>query len=288
MSRKNGCLLGALVAALFVIVALFESFYTVPAGAVGVVTRFGAVQRVASPGFGSKIPFVETVHQMNTQVQKDEVDAPAASNDLQTVTSRVAINYRIDAQFATDIYQSLGVGYADSIISPAVQNIWKATTAQYTAQELIQKREVVRLAAEDAITKQLSPYHILVSNFNIISFDFSAEYDAAIEAKQVAQQNVQTAQQKLDQAKIDAQSVVVAAQGQADAQAALKNTGALSPEYLTWFALQKWNGILPQVTGAGGIPFINIAVPTTGSSAQPTSVPAIPAASPTPAPTATP
>ena len=288
MSRKNGFLLGALVAALFVIVVLFESFYTVPAGSVGVVTRFGAVQRVASPGFGSKIPFIDTVHQMNTQVQKDEVDAPAASNDLQTVTSRVAINYRIDAQFATDIYQSLGVGYADSIISPSVQNIWKATTAQYTAQELIQKREVVRLAAEDAITKQLSPYHILVSNFNIISFDFSAEYDAAIEAKQVAQQNVQAAQQKLDQAKIDAQSVVVAAQGQADAQAALKNTGALSPEYLTWFALQKWNGILPQVTGTGGIPFINMAVPTTGSSAQPTSVPVVPAASPTPAPTATP
>jgi len=61
VSGKNGFrLTGIVVVILVVVIAVFMSFYTVPAGSVGVITRFGAVQRVASPGFGSKIPFIET------------------------------------------------------------------------------------------------------------------------------------------------------------------------------------------------------------------------------------
>jgi regulator of protease activity HflC (stomatin/prohibitin superfamily) len=245
-----------------VILALITGIYTVPAGHVGIITRWGAVLREAQPGLGFKLPVADDIKIMDVRTQKDQVDTSAASQDLQTVTSTIASNYHLDSNYALLIYQTIGLNYIDTVIAPAIQNTWKATTAQFTAQQLIQNREEVRQKAEDSLKTQLAAYHVIVENFNIVNFDFSPEYDAAVEAKQVAQQQVQTAQQLQDKAKIDAQTVVIAAQGQADAQKALKDTGALSQEYLNYLALQKWNGILPTVTG-GAIPFIQVPIVTT-------------------------
>jgi regulator of protease activity HflC (stomatin/prohibitin superfamily) len=232
------------------------SINRVDAGYVGVITRWGAVNRVVYPGISWKIPIAEGIRKMDVRTLKDQVDVAAASKDLQTVTSTVAVNYHLDGQYAAAVYQSVGMHYQDILIAPAVQNIFKATTAKYTAEELITKREQVRLDSEKALETQLLAYHVIVENFNIVNFDFSPEFNAAIEAKQVAQQQVETAKQLLAKAQIEAQTAVAQAQGQADAQAALKNTGALTPEYLEYLALTKWNGVLPIVTS--GTPFIDV------------------------------
>lgn len=241
---------------LFAVIVFIMAAFTVPAGRVGVITRFGAVNRVAYPGFGWKIPFVESIKKMDVRTVKNQVDAAAASKDLQIVTAVVAVNYHLDGQYATDVYQSIGMNYDETILDPAVQNIFKDTTAEFTAEELITKRSEVGALAKKNLEIAMAPYHIIIENFNIINFDFSPEYNKAIEDKQVANQRVQTAQQDLARARVEAQAKVVEAQGQADAQAALKNTGALSPEYLQYLALTKWNGILPVVTS--GTPFIDI------------------------------
>ena len=246
----------------FAVMALMMALYIVPAGSVGVVTRFGAVNRVAYPGLGIKIPLIEWVVQMDVRTQKDEVDSSAASKDLQVVTSTIAVNYHLDGKYAVDVYQNIGSRYQDIVIAPAIQNVFKATTAKFTAEQLITNREAVRIQAEDELAKQLAPYHVVVENFNIVNFDFSPEFNAAIEAKQVAQQQVETAKQKLAQAQVDAQTVLAQAKGQADAQAMLNLSGALTPEYLRYLALTKWNGILPTVVG-GAIPFIDISTTTT-------------------------
>ena len=249
---------GSLIVIGFVLVVLLSlAINIIPAGFVGVVTRFGAVNRIMYPGMSWKIPIVEGMHEMDVRTLKDQVDAAAASRDLQTVTSTIAVNYHLDGKYAADVYQNVGTGYQDILIAPAVQNIFKATTAKFTAEELITKREEVRLMAEKALAEQLLVYHVIVENFNIINFNFSPEFNAAIEAKQVAQQQVETAKQLLAKAQIEAQTAVAQAQGQADAQAALKNTGALTPEYLEYLALTKWDGRLPNVVG-GATPFIDV------------------------------
>ncbi|MBN2257067.1 MAG: prohibitin family protein [Anaerolineaceae bacterium] len=238
------------------------AFFIIPAGSVGVVTRFGAVNRVAYPGIGMKIPLVEWVVQMDVRTQKDEVATSAASRDLQVVTSTIAVNYHLDGRYAVDVYQNIGRRYTDIVIAPAIQNVFKATTAKFTAEQLITNREAVRIMAEEELAKQLLPYHVIVENFNIVNFDFSPEFNAAIEAKQVAQQQVETAKQRLAQAQVDAQTALAQAKGQADAQAILNSSGALTEAYLRYLALTKWNGILPTVTG-GAIPFIDISTTTT-------------------------
>jgi prohibitin 2 len=248
--------------ALIVIVVLLFTFFIVPAGSVGVVTRFGAVNRVAYPGMGMKIPLVEWVVRMDVRTQKDEVATSAASRDLQVVTSTIAVNYHLDGQYAVDVYQNIGRRYTDIVIAPAIQNVFKATTAKFTAEQLITNREAVRIQAEEELAKQLAPYHVIVENFNIVNFDFSPEFNAAIEAKQVAQQQVETSKQRLAQAQVDAQTALAQAKGQADAQAMLQSSGALTEAYLRYLALTKWNGILPTVVG-GAIPFIDISTTTT-------------------------
>jgi len=242
---------------ILVLIVLLNPFAIVGAGSVGVITRFGAINRVAKPGIVLKIPVVERVHTMDTRTQKDQVEAQAASKDLQIVKSTIAVNYHLDGVEATQVYQNIGVDYQDRVISPAIQDMFKATTAQYTAEELITQREIVRETAEAGLSKKMQPYHIVVDNFNIVNFDFSPEFNTAIEAKQVAQQSVETAKQNLARIEVEAKQAQTQAQGQADAQKALKDTGALSAEYLQYLALTKWNGILPTYTG-GAIPFVNI------------------------------
>ena len=246
---KNVFIIAAALLLLFIL--LRAAIFVVPAGNVGVITRWGAVNRTSQAGIHIKIPFAENVVMMSTRTQKDESPATAMSNNLQVVTSLIAVNYRLDGSKALQVYQEIGPDYAQIVVAPAIQNAFKATTARFTAEELITKRGEVRQMAEDELIGQVEPYHIIVENFNIINMDFSAEYQNAIESKQVAQQQVETSKQKLAQAEIDAQTVIAQAQGQADAQKALKDTGALTPEYLQYLFLTKWNGILPQVMTSG-------------------------------------
>jgi len=238
--------------ALIALIVLLDCFSTVEAGRVGVVTRFGAVNRVVNPGVVVKFPFVESVNIMETRTQKEQVDASAASSDLQEVKSTIALNYHLDGAKAVQVYQNIGTDYNNRIIAPAMQEAFKATTAQFTAADLIGKREAVKKIAHEGLKERLVRYNVIVDDFNIVNFDFSADFNTAIENKQVAQQ-------KLEQTKIEAETAITQANGQAQAQKALKDTGSLSPEYLQFLAVQKWNGILPTVIGSG-VPFINIPV----------------------------
>jgi regulator of protease activity HflC (stomatin/prohibitin superfamily) len=221
----------------------------VEAGQVGVVTRLGAVNRVANPGLVIKIPFIENVAIMETRTQKEQVDAQAASKDLQEVKSTIALNFHLNGPRAVDVFQNIGTEYKERVIAPAMQEAFKATTAKFTASELIEKRESVKSMALATLKNRLVKYNIIVDDFNIVNFEFSADFNYAIEQKQVAQQN-------LEKAKIEAETARTQAKGQSDAQKILKDTGALSSEYLQFLALQKWNGILPLATS--GNPFISI------------------------------
>lgn len=242
-------LIGYSIAGLFLIITFFSTIVTIDAGNVGVITRFGAVNRVAYPGITFKLPYIENVAIMNTQTQKDQVDSSSASKDLQTVNSKIAINYHLQGSQAVAVYQNIGVNYQDIVVSPAIQEAFKAITSKYTAEQLITNRDQVRYDAQNSLAAKLIVYHIIVDNFNIVNFDFSPDFNNAIEQKQVAQQD-------LERARIEAEKATTQAQGQADAQKILKDTGSLSPEYLQFLAVQKWNGILPQATN--GMPFLNI------------------------------
>lgn len=154
------------------------------------------------------------------------------------------------------MYQRLGdeTQLTDKVITPIVSNAVKAVAARYDAEQLVEKRDVVRDQIQQQIVAALADYKVQVQGVNITNFSFSQDYAKAIEQKQVAQQRAQQAEYDLARTKIQAQQEVAQAQGQAQAQKLLQ--ASLTPQIIQLKAVDKWNGVLPQVTGSGAVPFI--------------------------------
>lgn len=242
---------------LFVIITQFP-FGTVGAGERGVQLRLNAVTgKVIEPGLYFRIPFLEKVKAIDVQTQKEQVKASAASKDLQTVSSEVALNFHLDPTKVTDIYRNVGVSYKERLIDPSIQEAVKSSTAKFTAEELITKREAIKEDIKLHLREILQTNGIFVDDFNIIDFDFSVSFNQAIEAKVTAEQNALAAKNKLEQVKFEAEQAVVAANGKAKALQVESDAIRSNPTVLELRAIEKWNGVLPTVT-SGAIPFINI------------------------------
>ncbi|MBQ7980713.1 MAG: prohibitin family protein, partial [Oscillospiraceae bacterium] len=177
-----------IVVIVLLIVAL-NAFTTVKAGHSGVVTTFGKVsEKVLSEGLHFKIPFVQDIILVDNRVQKAESACSAASKDLQTVTSTIAVNYKVLNSYSADVYKNIGLDYEAKIITPAIQECVKAVTAKFTAEELITNRQSIGDQMMELLKEKVTDYGIEIQIFNIIAFDFTEEYNAAIESKQTAQQ----------------------------------------------------------------------------------------------------
>lgn len=251
--------LGLAAAGLFLLALLWGSWGTVGAGERGVLLRFSAVQgRIFGEGLYFKLPLVESVLKMDVKMQKEQVEAEAASKDLQTVSSVVALNFHVKPDTVAAIYQDVGPAYKVRIIDPALQEAMKAVTARFTAEELITKREMVRDETKALLREKLDPRGLIVDEFNIVNFTFSRTFSEAIENKVRAEQEALTAKNKLEQVKFEAEQKVAEAKGKAEAirveAAALRD----NPQVLQLRSLEKWNGVLPSVMGSGSIPFIQV------------------------------
>lgn len=246
---------------MLIITILFGSFGTVSAGERGIKTRLGAVVGTIEPGLYMKLPFMEGVVSIDVQTQKEQTDAEAASSDLQTVHSTVAVNYNLDSSKIQDLYTRIGVEYQSKVIDPAIQEVVKAATAKYTADQLLTKRPQVTDDIQTALAAKLALSDITVSAVSIINFDFSGSFNKAIEDKVTAEQNALAAKNKLDQVKYEAEQTVASAQAQAEAikiqaQAINSQGGA---DYVQLQAITKWDGHLPQQMIPGStVPFLNL------------------------------
>jgi len=243
------------------LIILFGSWAIVGAGERGVRVRLGAViDKSILPGFTFKIPLIESIVKLNVQIKKESANLDAASKDLQTVTSVVALNYHLDPSKVSITYRDIGLDYNARIIDPALQESLKASTAQFTAEDLIQKREEARQIVKDLLSKKLLAHGIIVDEFNVVNFKFSSTFEQAIEAKVTTEQNALAAKNKLSQIQYEAQQRVAQADGEAKAIAiqaqAIQQSGGKEYVNLKW--VEKWNGQLPQTMLGSNTPLVNI------------------------------
>jgi regulator of protease activity HflC (stomatin/prohibitin superfamily) len=249
------------VIAFIVLIILFLTIYTIPAGYRGVVLTFGKPSAVASgEGFNLKIPLAQSVIKMDTRTQKYEASLTAASSDLQDVTTKIAINYHLSPESVPELYRTIGVDYATKVIYPLEQESNKAATAQFTAVELITKRDQVRQIMKSTLADKLAPRGIIVEDISIVDFAFSPSFSQAIEAKVTAEQNALAAKNKLAQVDYEAQQRVTQAKGEADAIAiqaqAINSQGGAS--YVELQRINKWNGQYPMFMGSGASPIVDM------------------------------
>jgi regulator of protease activity HflC (stomatin/prohibitin superfamily) len=260
--------IGVLIILFIIFIFFWGSFVIVPAGHRGVVLWWGSVEkRIMGEGLNFKVPVAERVIKVDVRVQPHpfkEIDA--ASKEYQIVKLTGMMNFHIDPSFVNDLYQKVGLDFANKVIDPAFNDFVKEVVPIYPITEILPKREEIRKRAMMKLGDNLARYHIIVDDIYFANIRFSPEYEKAVEAKQVAQQQVETqrqvlaqreieAQQKVATAKGEAESILVVAQGQAKANDALSRS--ISPILVEYKGIEKWNGILPQFTG-GVVPFVDL------------------------------
>ncbi|MGN1481216.1 prohibitin family protein [Porcipelethomonas sp.] len=247
-----------IVIAVVIILALLilglSSFTIVDPGHTGVVVNLGKVSStVLEEGIHFKVPFITQVVQVDNRVLKTEVESNAASKDLQTISTKVSINYRVNKSASADIYKNVGTDFTNVIVNPAIQECVKSIAAKYTAEQLITNRETVSSEMEDSISQKINPYGLTIEVFNIVNFDFSEEFNKAIEAKQTAQQEALKAEQDLARIKVEAEQTIEKAKAEAEAYN-LKNA-QLTDKIIMMEFIDKWDGELPKVASDAGAMF---------------------------------
>ncbi len=266
-ARRIRLIAGIAALAVAAIILVASCCVVVPAGHSGVVMTLGKVSdQVLAEGFHFKAPFVQQVEMISNKIQKKEVAANAVSKDLQTVNSNVAVNFRVSNASSASVFQNIGRGYEDVVLLPAVQESMKSVSAKYTAEELITKREAVSEETKDTLESKVQEYGIIIEKFNIVNFDFTDEFNAAIEAKQVAEQNLLKTKTEQEQAlviaKTEAEKKVLTAQAEADAikvkaqaqaEANRQLSASLNATLVEYQKVQKWDGKLPTATGGSAI-----------------------------------
>jgi prohibitin 2 len=248
-----------ILAVVLILLWVFSPFVIVGAGERGVVFNqlHGVEDKILSEGFSFIIPIIERVIKMDVRIRKSDTRSTGASKDLQTVATEIVLNYHLFPDRVNKVYQTIGLEYEKRIIDPAVQEIVKAVTAKFTAEELITKRQFVKDEIKTALHERLMSSHISLDELNITDFQFSKGFNEAIEAKQTAEQLALKAQRDLERVKIEGQQKVVQAKAEAESQRIQKET--ISPIILQLRAIEKWDGKFPQVIGgSGALPFINI------------------------------
>lgn len=264
------------VGGFFALILIFSSFGTVGAGERGVKTRFGAVVGTVPQGLYTKTPFLDKVHKMDVKTRtinydkngkegdaSDTSQLYGASKDLQDVKIGVVVTYHIDPEKVTDIYsQYSSVGnYETNVIEPIIRQIVKATSAEFTAEELVTKRAEYSEKVTVLLTEQMLAKYAIIQNFSVTNFEFSAEFSKAIEAKVTATQNAEAAKNKLEQVKYEKEQAIVTAQGVAEAQRIQSQSLAAQggSDFVQLKAIEKWDGHLPvQMIPGSTVPFVNL------------------------------
>lgn len=246
---------------------VINPFIIVDAGERGVVLRWGAFEgRVFEPGLHLVIPVAERVVKMDVRSNKITTEGSEAySKDLQVVTIESALLYQLDPIQVGKIYQEIGPAFEEKVIQPSLEASIKQTIAKYTAEEILNKRELVQDEIQEAIRAAVAPRHIIVSQFSMVDESFSSAFEAAIERKQVAEQDSKRAENELRTARIQADQRIAQAQAEATA-IRLQSEAANNDKYVALKALEvqveavkRWNGQLPTTMVPGSsLPFINV------------------------------
>ena len=250
-----------LLVAIVAIATVASSMTIVEAGHTGVVVTLGKVEdHVLQEGLHFKIPFIQEVVRIDNRITKLDVDTEAFSKDLQTVSTTIAINYRVDTSKSYSIYKNIGRDYESVLVIPAVNEVLKATAAKYTAEESVTNRTLVSEGLVAGLNDKLNEIGLYVTDVNIINFDFSEAYINAIEEKQVAQQQLLKAetekQTAITNAEAEAEATKIRAEAEAEANRILAES--ITAELIEYQKIEKWNGELPVVSGGDTTPILDV------------------------------
>lgn len=270
MNHHLAKLIGGGVIALFAIIMFARSANTVDTGKRGVKVTFGKVLNESLPeGLYFVNPFTTHIYEMDTQVQKWAGETQAYTHDVQQAGVNFVLNYRLDPNAAHTVYQQVGADWASKLIGQVVFEEIKREFGQHEAVDIIATRDKAARSIEARIGTALAARNVIVTGFQLTNIDYTQEFEHAVEAKVVAQQKAieeqnrtvqirEQAAQKVETARGNAEATVLNAKAEAESISIRARALEQNAKLVEWEAVQKWNGVLPQYTLGGAVPFINV------------------------------
>ena len=271
VGKAKGVVIGIIVL-IIIGVVIGSAVSIVDAGFRGVLLHWNAVDLAQPPleeGLHFIVPFQDSVIPLEVRTLKYTKSTTSASQDLQTVSTEITVNYHPTPNSVNYLYKEVGLDYENRIIQPTVEEVVKQVTANYNAEELITKRPQVKQDIEAEISARLTDFNITTEIVSITDFQFSPLFAQAIEAKVEAEQKALKAENDLRRIQVEAEQFearaqgtakgnIAEAEGEAEAIRIINEALANNPYYIEWLKTQAWDGKLPLVVGEGGTPFIQI------------------------------
>lgn len=213
--------------AAFLVLVGFSSFVIINPGEAGVISVLGKAKDGALlEGIHWKPPFISQVNIYDVTVQKFEVPAQSSTRDLQDLSARFAINFRLDPLRVVEIRRTQGslANIVSKIVAPQTQESFKVAAARRTAEESITQRTELKNDFDLALGTRLEKYGIIILDTSVVDLNFSSEFSKAVEDKQIAEQQAQRAVYVAQQAEQEAQAEINRAKGRAEAQRLIAET----------------------------------------------------------------
>ena len=257
-------------AAIMAFVLITGSITVISEGRVGVKYRFGKIVETGmEPGMHFHLPFVETVKKIDVTEQVYIADVSAYTKDTQTVRSLdIQLNYYYNRSELDNLIRTIGIhNVEDKLVAPNIISVLKNEVGKYKAEELIANRSLLEQATQEEISKILNKYGIIVSKISIQDIEFNEAFEQVVEQKVAAEQKAMTVQNETVQKEEEAKQKVIAAQAEAEATLIKAEAEAkankllnesLSPNLISYYKIQAWDGEFPEVMGNNVNPFVTL------------------------------
>jgi len=246
-------LVGVLILIFAAVILASSASYVVQPGTRGVAVTLGTVDLAFKPeGFGFKQPFITQIIPISVRQQTRPMPAECYSSDLQQVKMEVHVLYRVPEHSVVKIFQEYAGEPFDNLIAPRVQEALKEVAATQSAEQIVKQREEIKTRALELARRKIGADFLEVADLVIFNLALSPELESAIEMKMVQEQEAEKAKFTQLKAKIEADTAIIRAKGEAEAIQVRGTALRANPDFIKLQILQNWNGHSPLVVGGSG------------------------------------
>lgn len=248
-----------IVLGVLAIILFSSSFYTIKSTERGILSTFGRIsENTIEDGLHMKIPFIQSVKKINIQQKKFDGHENSYTRDVQTSEVDYTINYDLVRENVNQLYRNVGMDYHNRIVVPFVRSAMKEAFGNFAATEIVENRDAVRREIENTLRRTLDSNYFRNIQFQLVDIDFDDQFENAIKEKQVAEQEALKAKNVTIQIEEKAKQTKIAAEAEAEAMRIKANALERNPKLVSYEAVQKWDGKLPQYMLGNSVPFIDL------------------------------